>query len=134
MPTVTIIDDEKRSLFYHPESKIVHHKIKDRLVGNEFKDLLSRGADCVEQHHATKWLSDDRDNTIVAPEDGEWGEKEWAPRVIKAGFKYWAIVVPANAVGSLQMRRFADEYRARGVTVQAFSNLEDALTWLESVA
>lgn len=133
MPIITIIDDEKRSLYYHPGARIVHHKIKRGLVGSDFRDLLSKGADCLEEQHARKWLSDDRENTIVAPEDNEWGDREWAPRVIKAGFKYWAIVVPASAVGSLQMQRLADEYRDRGVTVQDFDNLEAALAWLESL-
>jgi hypothetical protein len=131
--SITIIDDEKRSLFFHPEAKIVHHKIKSGLFGSDFRYLLSKGADWMERYHATKWLSDDRDNVIVAPEDNQWGDKEWAPRVIKAGFKYWAIVVPENAVGNLQMRRLADEYRQRGVTVQVFDSLKAAFAWLESV-
>jgi hypothetical protein len=133
VPIITIIDDEKRSLFFHPDSKVVHHKIKGGLFGSDFRDLLSKGAEWMERYHATKWLSDDRDNTIVAPEDYQWGDTEWAPRVIKAGFKYWAIVVPASAVGNLQMRRFADEYRQRGVTVQVFDKLETALAWLASL-
>jgi hypothetical protein len=31
------------------------------------------------------------------------------------------------------MRRLTDERRKRGVTVEAFDNLEAALAWLESV-
>jgi hypothetical protein len=133
VPIITIIDDEKRSLFYHSDSKVVHHKIKRGLFGVDFRDLLTRGAELMEENGAKKWLSDDRDNSIVAPEDSQWGGEVWAPRVIRAGFKYWAIVVPISAVGSLQMRRLADEYRYRGVTVQAFDNLAAALAWLESV-
>jgi hypothetical protein len=57
----------------------------------------------------------------------------WARRVIKAGLKYWAIVVPENAVGSMQMQRLANEYRKRGVTVNAFADLDTALAWLTSV-
>jgi len=130
--TITIIDDEKRSLFYHPTTKIVHHRIKGECYGDDFRGLLTTGAEWMERHHATKWLSDDRDNKIVAPEDGEWAEKEWGPRVIKAGFKYWAIVVPGSAVGTLQMRRFADQYRQFGVTVRVLDDLQAALDWLES--
>ena len=133
MPTITIIDDEKRSLFYHPEARILHHKIKGECFGSDFRDLLTKGAEWMERHRATKWLSEDRDNKIVAPEDGEWAEREWGPRVIKAGFKYWAIVVPGSAVGSLQMRRFAEEYRQRGVTVRIFDSLQAARSWLESM-
>jgi hypothetical protein len=134
MPAITIIDEENRSLFFHPETRIVHHKIKGVCFGSDFRDLLTKGAEWMELHHAIKWLSDDRDNRIVAPEDGAWAESEWGPRVIKAGFKYWAIVVPASAVGTLQMRRYADQYRRLGVEVQVLSELEPALEWLGSVA
>jgi hypothetical protein len=132
VPVTTIIDDEKRSLFYHPESKVVHHKMKCHLRGDDFRDLLLRGAECMEQNKATKWLSDDRNNSgTLAPDDNEWGDSVWAPRVIRAGFKFWAIVVPAHAIGSLQMRRLASEYRQRGVTVEIFASLETAFGWLE---
>lgn len=132
MAVTTLIDDERKSLFYHPGSKVVHHKMKTTLRGDEFRELLSAGASCLEENRATKWLSEDRDGGVVAPADYRWGDEVWAPRVIAAGFKLWAIVVPEDAVGNLQMRRFAEEYRKRGVTVEVFTNVESALGWLEA--
>lgn len=133
MAAITIIDDEIRSLFFHTESGVVHHKIKGRIRGSEFRDLLSRGAELMEKKKAIKWLSDDRDSGLIAPEDSQWAEQIWAPRVIKAGFKYWAVVIPMHAVGTLQMRRIANEYRKRGVTVDVYGDLTNAMNWLASV-
>lgn len=127
---ITIIDDERRSLVFHPDVKVVHHKIKGTISGTDLRDLLSRGADCLERNRATKWLSDDRLNGVIFSEDYKWAEEVWAPRVIKAGFKHWAIAVPTNALGSMQMRRFAKEYRERGVTVAVFDEPDTALAWL----
>ena len=132
MAVTTLIDDERKSLVYHPDSKVIHHRMKTNLRGNEFRELLSTGAEYLVENRATKWLSDDRDGGVVAPDDNEWGDTVWAPRVIKAGFKFWAIVAPENAVGSMQMRRFAEEYRRRGVTVKVFTNVDDALGWLDA--
>ena len=112
---------------------MVHHTIKGKLSSEEFRDLLTKGAECLEKNKATKWLSDDRKNGPISPEDSTWGEVVWGTRVLKAGFKFWAIVVPVNAVGSLQMRRFANTYRDRHVTVEIFSDLQKALSWLESM-
>ena len=117
---------------YHPKVLVVHHTIKGKLSSSEFRDLLTRGADCLEKYQATKWLSDDRKNGPISPADAEWGETVWGTRVCKTGFKFWAIVVPVNAVGSLQMRRFATEYRARGIEVSVFGDLDSAWSWLES--
>ena len=133
MAAITIIDDEKRNLSFHPDLKVIHHTMKSPVNGRDFRDLLTRGAECMEKHRATKWLSDDRKNGPIGPEDAIWGETIWGPRVLRAGFKFWAIVVPSSAVGSLQMRRFANEYRERGVGVEVFDALEPAWTWLKSV-
>ena len=134
MAVITIIDEAGRSLLFHQESKVVHHVIRGPLHGNDFRDLLARGAECMERYGACKWLSDDRESGVIAPEDYEWGDRVWAPRVIRAGFRYWSIAVPSNAVGSMQMRRFAEEYRQRGVTVEVFSNVDTALAWLKAAA
>ena len=130
MPAITIINEPNRTLVYQPDAGVVHHTILGKLSSAEFRDLLTRGAECLEKNKATKWLSDDRKNGPISPDDATWGETVWGTRVLKAGFKFWAIVVPAHAVGSLQMRRFANEYRDRGVAVEVFAELEPALKWL----
>jgi hypothetical protein len=132
LTVITIIDDEKRSLVYHTDIGVIHHTFKSPVYGKDFRDLLVAGAECMEKYHGTKWLSDDRRNGPISPEDGTWGETIWGSRVIRAGFKFWAIVVPAHAVGSLQMHRFADQYRKRGVTVNIHDQLEPAWEWLKS--
>ena len=130
---ITLIDDPQRTLAYHADFRVVHHTIRGSLPSADFRDLLTKGAECLEKHKATKWLSDDRQLAPISPEDSDWGEIVWGPRVLKAGFKFWAIVVPAHAVGSLQLRRFANMYRARGVSVEVFENLEATWRWLKSV-
>lgn len=120
------------SLWFHPVSKIVHHKIKKPLPAGAFQRLLGTGAEYMEKHRATKWLSDDSDVVAIAKDDNAWGDEKWAPRVIKAGFKYWAVVMPKSALGSLMLKRFVSEYRERGVIVEPFDNVDAAIKWLES--
>lgn len=130
---VKVLDNEFVTLVYRPASKIVHHTMKRIPTSEAFRALLVRGAELVEEHGAQKWLSDDRNNTVVREDDADWADTMWAPRVIRAGFTYWAIVLPAAAIGQLNMRRFAGEYRERGVTVSVFEQPEPALIWLESL-
>ncbi len=132
MAKTEIIDNEYMGLWFHPVSKIVHHKIKETLPKGEFQRLLSTGAEWMEKHGATKWLSDDTNLVVLQEEEYKWGDAEWAPRVIKAGFKYWAVVLPSGAIGSMQLKRLIKEYRDRGVTVEGFDSLEAAIAWLES--
>ena len=132
MKPVTIIEDEFAGLWYHPHSQVVHHKIRRFLPPGYFAQLLTLGAECLEQHGAQKWLSDDRDSVVVAQDDVGWCEKDWGPRVLEAGFEYWAIVAPTGEVAGRQKDTLVARYRQRGVTVRLFDPVEDALGWLES--
>jgi hypothetical protein len=132
MPPTTIMDDEYAGLWFHPEARIVHHKIRKFLPPGVFRSLLTTGAEWLERHGAQKWLSDDRDSVVVPPEDIAWADAEWSPRVLRAGFRFWAIVTPSKAVAALQMKGLIRARRDLGVTVELFESLEDAMAWLES--
>jgi len=130
---LVILENEQVSLWYHPEAKIVHHKIHRFLDRGMFQNLLETGVECLERQGAHKWLSDDENSVVVSPEDLAWSRTVWRPRAVGAGLRYWAVVTPTSSVGSLQMKSLIAEYRALGVTVRAHASLIDALTWLDSV-
>ena len=132
MNKITLFENEYVKLWYHPVPKIVHHEISKSPPSDVFRKMLTKGAECLELHDAMKWLSDDSKNVLIGQEDNKWGDTVWAPRMIKAGFKFWAIVLPKRAIGQLQMQRFCKEYRNRGVTVELFEKVEAALKWLTS--
>ncbi len=135
MPPVTpvvILDDEYVSLWYHPESKIIHHEMKRFLVPGVLRKLLTAGVELMEERGATKWLSDDRKNTVAIPEDLKWADEVWHPRVAKAGFRYWAIVKPMTEVAAMQMKDVQARRKKEGIEVERFETVEDALAWLQS--
>ena len=74
----------------------------------------------------------DRKNTVISEEDMQWTATEWRPRVIKGGWKFWALVLPEKAIGQLNMKRITKQYADTGVTVQLFNDPDEAMKWLES--
>jgi hypothetical protein len=133
MPRETVFKNDSATLYYYPEKKIVHHEIHKYIKGEEFKGLLNAGLDVFRKRGANKWLSDDRKNGVLLEEDEEWSSGVWFPQVLKAGWKYWAIVLPEKLVGQMNMKRFAARFEPAGVTARLFTAPEDALSWLESV-
>jgi hypothetical protein len=129
--THVILENEYATLVYHSKHKIVHHTFHKPLVGTVFKDVLTRGVELFERYRATKWLSDDRSNSALHPDDGKWAMEVWSVRTIKAGWKYWAIVMPDAALGRANMRRFIREYEDRGIEVNIFETANEALEWLK---
>jgi|APLak6261675434_1056106.scaffolds.fasta_scaffold06159_2 hypothetical protein len=115
------------------EDGIVHHEFFRRMVGKEFRDILEAGLTQLQNKQATKWLSDDRKNTVMEESDEKWAQGDWFPRAAKSGWKYWAIVNPEKAVGKMQMSRNAKVMEMGGIKVATFSTPDEALSWLRSV-
>lgn len=132
MSTTTIIDNEQCSLCFHNEKKIVHHQIKKFIFGDKLRDLLSKGCETLKQKGGSKWLSDDRGNGALPKEDEDWCKSVWFPQVVRAGWKFWALVLPAQIVGQMNMKLFVDQYAKAGVKVSVFSDPAKALAWLEA--
>jgi hypothetical protein len=119
-------------LWYYPTLKIIHHQMIRMPSSETFRTLLASGAQLVERHGASKWLSDDRGNTVLRDHDLGWAEGEWLTRVLRSGFKYWAIVPPASAVGTLAMHRLATENIERGLLTFIAESPAAALGWLKA--
>ena len=133
MAKVTALDNAHISLWYHPDSKVVHHQIHQYTAGTLLREANEKGIQLLQEHGACKWLSDDRNNGPLPPEDLEWAQTNWTPRAIKAGWKYWALVIPEKAVAQMNMKRFQAEFAQAGVTVRTFTDPESAMKWLESL-
>ena len=132
MATVTILDNPYATLWFHPEKGIVHHQIHQFISGQAFRELLMTGSDVLQKHKATKWLSDDRSNSVLRPEDVEWSHQHWFPQTALAGWKFWAIVRPEKMVGQVTMKNLAATYGNYGITSKSFTDPKDAMWWLES--
>lgn len=127
-----VLETAGAALFYYPRFGIVHHEIRAHLHGEEFRRLLLRGADLLQRHHATKWLSDDRGNAPLSREDGVWTQDVWLPPVLEAGWRHWAMVPPTSEDGQRNTRVFTDTMAALGLSVRLFSDPAEALAWLRA--
>jgi len=126
-----VLENDVVRLWYHPEERIVHHQFLKFIWGKQFREVLNEGLKVFEHEGATKWLSDDRENSALSKDDTEWAMTDWFPRVAKAGWKHWSIVLPRNVIGQMNMTRFIAAYSARGLVVNVFEEPAAALDWLE---
>lgn len=132
MDTITLIQNEYATLVYHTDAKIVHHTFHQPIKGQHFRDVLNKGLEVFIKHGATKWLSDDRNNSALEPEDREWATNDWYTRAAKAGWKYWAMVVPNDIHGRMDVKGYIEQGFEGGIRVMVFTNPQEALEWLKS--
>jgi hypothetical protein len=127
-----ILENQYITVWYHKDTKIVHHQFHTFTHGEELQKGLNTGLEVMKKYKTTKWLSDDSKNPVMSQEDIQWTAKDWRPRVIKAGWKYWALVMPEKTAGQMVMGKIIKEYADTGVTVQIFSDPDEAIKWLKS--
>jgi hypothetical protein len=131
MSVETIFDSPSGTIWYHPDKKILHHKIHKYMYDKVFMDFLMLGTQTMKEKGAHKWLSDDQTNMAISKEFIAWGLAEWFPKTIAAGWQYWAIVRPKNLIGQLDLEKLAKEYGSMGITAKFFDNSDEAMDWLE---
>lgn len=128
-----LIDNDYVTLYYHEDKQMVHHIYKRGIHGDYLKEALTLGTDKLIEHGAHKWLSDNSAIEGVTDEESAWIDNTWLPRTIEAGWKYWALVVPANVAGQMNMMQFINSFSDRGVVVRIFTDADEAMKWLEKV-
>ncbi len=126
-----VLENEFVTIEVVPEKKTVKHKFHKFIHGEVFRNALLAGRDAFIKNRCTKWLSDDRNNTVLTQEDLEWGKMNWEAELFKAGWKHWALVVPEKAIGQLSMNKLAEHYKSLGLNIQMFSNPDEAAAWLD---
>jgi hypothetical protein len=131
MPKVAIYDSPSVTVWFHPESNIVHSHVHKFVSGKEFQDFLMAGYNALVKNKSTKWLSDDKSNSVLRKEDVDWGNANWFPKCVAAGWKYWAIVQPEKVLAHAPMERLVEDFKKFGVTSKFFSDTTAALAWLE---
>lgn len=125
-----IYDSEYITVLYHPETKIVHHTIHKTVPFPILTEATDAGTDALRRYGASKWLSDDRKNTALSQESLEYALSDWGVRTVNAGWKHWALVVPEELAGRMDMVRIVEYCFGLGVRVMVFTDLQEARDWL----
>lgn len=133
MDIETIVDNKNFTLRYYSKEKIIHHQFHDYVYGSKLHEYLFLGVELMKKYGAQKWLSDDRENPILSPEDVQYGKEIWTPAAKAAGWKYWALILPEAMIGKLSMQQYLDYNRKNGIIVELFHDPEPALQWLKSI-
>lgn len=131
MSRIVGLDNEFITVECDPASGIVQHVMHRFVVSSVFRQALEAGLELLRAHKATKWLSDDRLNGVLSNEDAEWAARDWRPRAIAAGFRYWAMVLPETVLGKARILRLVEGERSAGLTIQTFGDPALARRWLE---
>jgi hypothetical protein len=127
-----VVDNSLVSVWVYPGRRMIHHHMKAYCHGDAFREALTRGVEAMEQHGATRWLSDDRLNGGVPPDDVHWANTVWLPRSKAAGWTHWGIVQPDKIIGRIHLTRISALYTEHGIVARFFTDPDEAMGWLDA--
>ena len=131
MTRTTVVENDYANLWYYPDQGIIHHQFLQPVPDEIFRAVLMGGLALMQEHGATKWLSDDRMNTILPAETSAWSLEYWLPLACQANWSHWAMLKPAKARGRINVERLmAYAKENHDFEVKLFSDPEAAWQWL----
>jgi hypothetical protein len=120
-PTL-ILETPYVKLVFHQADRIVHHELLQRSGGEELQRALITGLSVLQKFKAERWLSDDRQNPVLAEADEQWLQEVWFPAAERSGCRSCAIV-------SLHKEQKRPPVQGR-MTVATFTDPVLAFRWL----
>jgi hypothetical protein len=135
MPNVSIYNSEYITVEYWPDDRLIYHTVHQSMSNQlpVFKEALNAGTAALQKYKVCKWLSDDRKNDGLTPEGNEWSFGDWQPRTLKAGWKYWALVVPQTLAAAGTLTPVVENLFELGLRMMVFTTVEEAVVWLDKM-
>jgi len=101
----------------------------------EYKQTFSSIADIIEKNNIKVWLGDTLEfKTPIVPTLQDWTANELNPRLVKAGLKKMAMIVPEEFIAQISVEQSVDEMNSRNIEnqfeIKYFEKIEDAKIWL----
>jgi hypothetical protein len=89
-----------------------------------------RALDAIRGRRAITYLSDTRKVRVIVYEDQVWANEVWAPLLVDAGVKRFALITAPSGLGKANVEDVIDMVDNRGLLMRGFDSLEEARAWL----
>lgn len=128
--TIVVLDNDLISLWCYRNKQMIHHVVHRPVAGVPLRHALKKGTEAMKANRSTLWLSDERNNTALTADDMNYLPDVWFTETRKAGWEYWAIVLPERPADQLSFKLLAKTFAERGLTTETFTETEPAMQWL----
>ncbi len=84
------------------------------------------------RHRARRLLMDAAKARVISQEDQSWVAEDWTPRMLAAGCRWTAVVVPDKALMKTIVENIDTRIRDGSFVVGYFGTIDEARTWLSA--
>jgi hypothetical protein len=105
--------------------------IQGFLLSDEYREIMDKALELMKIKKTGNLLGDLSTSSLIAEEDQEWTNNEWAKRAVSEGFRYNAIIISKDIFTQMSINEIVEKKTV--VEVRYFDNESSAKTWLSSV-
>jgi hypothetical protein len=84
----------------------------------------------LRQHGSTRALGDCREMKVIKQSDQEWVHRDWFPRVLAAGLRRMALVIPKSGLALMNVQEIMSRIPGTKLDVAYFATIAEARAWL----
>jgi len=107
---------------------------KGYATSNQFREANERVLQEIQQRRSSKLLSDAKEFVLIGATDQNWLSSNWIPRVLQAGVRKIALVMPRFYFNRVAVdtvtQRLAQNTANDLVSIEYFESRDAARTWL----
>jgi SpoIIAA-like len=115
---------------WDPTCEAVHVEWQGWADSTELREVLEAGLGALTGHRGSRWLADCGDMKVVQQSDQEWIEQSWFPRVLGAGLRRMAIVIPKSGLARMNLEDILRRVPGTRLDVAYFATVEEASIWI----
>lgn len=130
MSTAVLRDEPAYTIEYDDEIDAVVHTWEEFTSGQEFRDGCEALLECAKQRDASKMLVDTRAIEAHDDDDQAWMQREWTPRVSRAGVDYSATVRSDSVIAEMDLENLMDDFDQDDHGVKVTADMDEARRWL----
>jgi hypothetical protein len=136
----TSFQTKHASIVYHADKHILQLTWYNFTPSPEYRNILNKALEIMDACYAKKWIFDQRDAGVIAPDDIKWVVEDWTPRVVQALGKniYSAVILAKNIFGEVSLKNLVSNTQKQkdtqgAIETRYFDSILAAEQWLMSI-
>jgi hypothetical protein len=117
-------------MWWNATSRAVHIEWQGWADPAEFAAALEAGLNALSERRGSRWLADCRDMKTIQQSDQEWLDRNWFPRIIAAGLRRMALVIPKSGLAMTNLEDIISRVPADKIDAEFFATVAQAESWI----
>ena len=121
---------------YDPTVPCLIDTVTEFLYSAEFREHMNKGLELLiekkKDHGEIGWLANTKSIVVFQEDDTKWIIEDWHPRLVEAGIRHIAMVLPEDELVLMSNDVFDENYNTPvdKLTIKLFKDLDSAREWL----